>query len=68
MIEKGFNQAGRGPAPPHLRRALCVRRYLMKEFTLLDMHGKQELFSSTLPQFYNHMVQNSSEMISLEDS
>ena len=57
VIEKGFNQAGRGPASPHLRRALCVWRYLMKAFTLLDMHGKQELFSSALPQFYNHMVQ-----------
>ena len=37
MIEKGFNQAGRGPASPLLRRALRVRRYL-------DMHGKHSLY------------------------
>ena len=49
-IEKGFNQTGRGPASPLLRRAHCVPplwRHLIQSIqSIVDMHGKQELFSS----------------------
>ena len=47
VIEKGFNQTGRGPASPLLRRALCAWRHLIQSIqSIVDMHGKQELFSS----------------------
>ena len=60
MIEKGFNQSRAGPrVPSPAPSASCsaLSGYAWKAFALLDLHGKQELFSSNLPQFSYHMVQ-----------
>ena len=57
-IEKGFNEAGRGPAPPLLRPvSIWAPSADSKIQSTVDLHGKQE--HSSLPQqlFYTAMFQ-----------